>query len=347
MKELPVSDLFDKVFTDKFDIVQQRLDLTEEQDKQQNNDPLLPVHGNTDFLKAVIIASNKANCLNDLTSLLNNSAKFQKALTASRLGHFQDIEFRPNLHSLVGFQNPDNINYFKSLSWLRPPTFFGGTKNIMIFDKIDANDILRGNLGNGYFLAACAAIAQIPERLERLFLSGKHYNPNGLHAVAICLNGIWQEILLDDVFPCTTVANDPAFINTSKRRQLWVMMLEKAWAKVHDGYLNISHGFIREALRDLTGASTKTFFTQENVHGMQKQWKILTEAQRNQYVLSAERYDQSGGKTGLAGSHAYNLIGVYEVARGKRIPINSEPNNRIYIYSDFPYTYLCNTFIIQ
>ena len=39
------------------------------------------------------------------------------------------------------------------------------------------------------------------------------------------------------------------------------MILEKAWAKIHGGYLNIESGLTREALRDLTGASCETFFT--------------------------------------------------------------------------------------
>lgn len=38
------------------------------------------------------------------------------------------------------------------------------------------------------------------------------------------------------------------------------MIIEKAWAKVHGGYMNIYEGLTREALRDFTGASAKTFF---------------------------------------------------------------------------------------
>ena len=41
------------------------------------------------------------------------------------------------------------------------------------------------------------------------------------------------------------------------------MILEKAWAKIHGGYLNIAAGLTREALRDLTGACCKTFFTKK------------------------------------------------------------------------------------
>lgn len=41
------------------------------------------------------------------------------------------------------------------------------------------------------------------------------------------------------------------------------MLLEKAWAKIFKGYLNIEAGLTREALRDLTGASCKTFMTRD------------------------------------------------------------------------------------
>ena len=40
------------------------------------------------------------------------------------------------------------------------------------------------------------------------------------------------------------------------------MIIEKAWAKVHGGYMNIAAGLTRESLRDLTGASAKTYFTE-------------------------------------------------------------------------------------
>ena len=76
----------------------------------------------------------------------------------------------------------------------------------------------------------------------------------------MCLNGIWQDVVLDDTAPCTKYSKTPAF-NRSSGRELWVILLEKAWAKVHGGYMNIAAGLTREALRDLTGASAITYFT--------------------------------------------------------------------------------------
>ena len=76
--------------------------------------------------------------------------------------------------------------------------------------------------------------------------------------MAFCINGIWEEILIDDYFPCLPNYK-PAF-NHTITNEIWVMIIEKAWAKVHGGYLNIAAGLTREALRDLTGACCKTFF---------------------------------------------------------------------------------------
>ena len=75
--------------------------------------------------------------------------------------------------------------------------------------------------------------------------------------VALCLNGIWQEILLDEYFPSYVMNKKPAF-NYTKSQHLWVMLLEKAYAKAHGGYYNINWGYSSEALRDLTGAPCKS-----------------------------------------------------------------------------------------
>ncbi len=100
------------------------------------------------------------------------------------------------------------------------------------------------------------------------------------------------------------------------------MIIEKAWAKVHGGYMNIAAGLTREALRDLTGASAKTLFTNiKNMNKTESIWLDLIEAEKENFIMTAGSDDLSYGqgdifisKVGLAGSHAYSLLGVYEVA---------------------------------
>ncbi len=131
--------------------------------------------------------------------------------------------------------------------------------------------------------------------------------------VALCINGVWQDVVLDDYFPCH---QGSALFNRSKSGELWVMLLEKAWAKLHGGYMNIAAGLTREALRDLTGASAKTFFTKQN---REKLWQELLIADQSKFIMTAGSDDLSNGsdayieKVGICGSHAYSLLEAYEV----------------------------------
>ena len=56
----------------------------------------------------------------------------------------------------------------------------------------------------------------------------KTVNEHGIYVVAICWDGIWEDIVIDNFVP--TYNNDPIF-NKAKSNELWVMLLEKAWAK--------------------------------------------------------------------------------------------------------------------
>jgi Calpain family cysteine protease len=57
----------------------------------------------------------------------------------------------------------------------------------------------------------------------------------------------------DDYFPCDPVTGQPAFTHCNGP-ELWVMLLEKAWAKVHGGYLSIEGGVSCDVLTAFTGA---------------------------------------------------------------------------------------------
>jgi len=90
---------------------------------------------------------------------------------------------------------------------------------------------------------------------------------------------MWEDVIVDDLFPCYGKYGNytPAF-NHTKSNELWVMILEKAWAKIHGGYMNISAGLTREALRDLTGASAKTYFFSSSSKKNLQLWGKMKEA---------------------------------------------------------------------
>lgn len=67
-------------------------------------------------------------------------------------------------------------------------------------------------------------------------------------------NGEWQSVIIDDYIPCYP-NGDPLF-SKSRDNSIWVLLLEKAYAKLHGGYKYLTGGIPSEALQDLTGSPT-------------------------------------------------------------------------------------------
>ena len=64
-------------------------------------------------------------------------------------------------------------------------------------------------------------------------------------------NGIKMYIVVDDMVPCQ--GGDVVFAR-SNGPELWVILLEKMWAKLHGCYDRIVGGLEYETIRDLSGA---------------------------------------------------------------------------------------------
>lgn len=90
-----------------------------------------------------------------------------------------------------------------------------------------------GILGDEPFLSAVAILAERPYLIRRLFLVSS-YNELGIYRVRLCKNGRWEEVTVDELIPCY-VKGEPIFA-TSSGNELWVPILEKAYAKLHGGY---------------------------------------------------------------------------------------------------------------
>ena len=274
------------------------------------------------------------NKLDDLGELLHNSNKFEHALEQTKLSGalYVDPEFHPNKKSLVGYSKDHNRNReMDSFNFQRSSVYFG--PNVQVYDTMSPGDIIQGQLGDCYFLAAISSIAEHPQRLQRLLLSKKNHG-NGIYAVALCLNGVWEEVIMDDFAPCTR--NGKLAFNTSKTNEMWVVLLEKAWAKVHGGYLNIEAGLTREALRDLTGASAKTYFLKQKPEEI---WGRLMNAEQKHFIMTAGSDNLNSGsdsyikKIGICGSHAYSLLAVFQLnnegGRYRRTQVGEPHSDRL------------------
>ncbi len=79
-------------------------------------------------------------------------------------------------------------------------------------------------------------------------------NDAGCYAMKFFVNGEPTVVVVDDYLPFSTLKHDWAFSHSSQKGDLWVSLLEKAWAKIHGNYQRIEQGSVGEAISALTGA---------------------------------------------------------------------------------------------
>jgi hypothetical protein len=109
-------------------------------------------------------------------------------------------------------------------------------------------------LGDCWFLAAVAAIAEQPERIYR-FVDNKSYNKAGAFRFYFWLKDGWFGVNVDDRIPSRTWGKGfrPFATWPSRGGAWWMPLLEKAYAKLDQNYDRIVGGNGVEGLRTLTG----------------------------------------------------------------------------------------------
>lgn len=82
--------------------------------------------------------------------------------------------------------------------------------------------------------------------------------------MTLYVNGEKRTVVVDDYFPYCDDSQTWAFSQPSKtaesNNEIWVLVLEKAWAKVFGSYQRIEAGTAGEAMYPLTGSPTQQFF---------------------------------------------------------------------------------------
>lgn len=147
---------------------------------------------------------------------------------------FTDPKFPPSDRSLNFAINN------RKIVWKRITEIVPNAK--IVEDEIDPSDVQQGNVGDCYFLACISSIAEVPERIKRIFCHEMEINPWGIYRMQIVEQGVYKEIIIDDFIPVFEGTNRPVFCRPIGK-EVWVMLLEKAWAKISGSYGDTSAGY--------------------------------------------------------------------------------------------------------
>ncbi|MBM4398293.1 MAG: hypothetical protein FJ087_21715 [Deltaproteobacteria bacterium] len=183
---------------------------------------------------------------------------------------------------------------------------------------IDMDDVSQGRLGDCYFVAALAAVAgRNPEAIRSMITD----HGNGTYTVRFKEGGA---VLVDNQLPLQGPDN-PAYADLGDRDadgpELWVALVEKAWAKLKGGYEQIRGSKIRmsstDAMEAVTGKRTTTYYTSSTPDD--RLLKALDEACAKGMPATAgvhtkDRFDEATITTmkgkGVYCNHAYAVVSV-------------------------------------
>lgn len=280
------------------------------------------------------------NQQNQNPQFFNNLSYYKndKPLPAGFTGKFTDPNFPPNEKSLLALnQNGDPIDkmaYQKNkyaihsdiIEWSRPEEIFFG-RNYKLFEGVSVDDVAQGELGDCYFLSALAALAKYPKMIRGLFKTDK-LNENGYYEIVLHIDGKPQIVVIDDYIPCYGTFHMPCFAKPNGS-EIWALLMEKAFAKVNGGYLNIIGGFERESFEILTGFGSVyyTWFTNllSNNNDLSKYkdnlFKKLSEACKNKnYLVGLSTSPSVSKDVGLSYSHAYSVLDAVTItSKNKKV----------------------------
>jgi hypothetical protein len=205
----------------------------------------------------------------------------------------------------------------------------------------DISDISQGQLGDCYFLASLAAIVKShPDYIRNMIKE----NGDGTYTVTFYRNGKPVEITVTGDLPCELWLI-PAYARAGDGGEVWVCIVEKAYAKFNGDYEAIANGgYPKVALSDLTGQQATQVPTSTDSlaavrHALANGQPVVA-ATLSQPVKGVAGYDLDGKNVqgnDLVYSHAYTITAIDDKAQTvtMRNPWGYGSNDHSYVTISF------------
>lgn len=148
---------------------------------------------------------------------------------------WKDPLFPPNNNSICppNLWNEEKYNGFEWIRATKIPSLTDDEGELQVYvDEPTPNDIKQGALCDCYFLSSLSVIAERPDRIKNI-INVTEVSEQGVYPVNLYKNGQKVQVLVDDFILCKNAA--PVY-SRANGNELWVLLAEKAWAKIHGSY---------------------------------------------------------------------------------------------------------------
>ena len=242
---------------------------------------------------------------------------------------FIDNLFPPNNNSIFGINSKNKNSKKKSkyfninpeeIIWLRPNEIFDNQPYSIFEHEIKLSDINQGKIGDCYFLSAISSLLKYPQMIYQLFKT-LTIPKNNCYQIMMKINSEWKIIIIDDFFPCNKKNNFPIFCKPFKN-EIWIMLLEKAWAKINNGYINIDNGYSFDVFNSLTPFSSEIIIHKDFKKENELWYLIRKNDLKNNILTCITKKDDDIENFGLVSCHSCSIIKTCEkIIKGKKIKL--------------------------
>ena len=140
---------------------------------------------------------------------------------------------------------------------------------MVLFHGVEPNDILQGGLGDCWLLCALSTLAEFPNYFQNNIFKTNKISDEGkydLKLYNICSRD-WETITIDDRIPCAEKKwydiPRPLFAQPNEN-EMYILLLEKALAKVCGSYSKLCGGYPVLAWMVLTGCEKLELWNKNN-----------------------------------------------------------------------------------
>ena len=215
--------------------------------------------------------------------------------------------------NLPSRSNKDDVRGWERYNWTSVNKILDTPNYQVYYDDINSDDIIQGDFQNCNFITVVSALCKYPDLIKKLFLF-KEKSIEHAYGVYLRVNGIWKLIILDDFIPFFFDSEGQyrfAF-SSSFNKEIWIVLLEKAWAKLNGSYIRSIESSPSEIFDVLTDAFTEILYI--SPPEKDEIYKSLYDGQTKGYILTAETSNEDKiEEYGLVPFRAYIILEVIEV----------------------------------
>ncbi|TMW58240.1 hypothetical protein Poli38472_011828 [Pythium oligandrum] len=165
-----------------------------------------------------------------------------------------DVDSHEDFRSAHLFVDPDGLvplsakQVRKGASWLRPSEYaqLCGFLPVMI-DTISPHVVKQDIVTDCSFVASLCIAAAYEQRFHKPLITNiifpvdprtkqPMYNPSGKYIVKLWANGVPRKVVIDDFLPVNPETRELLCSCTTRKNELWVTLIEKAYLKLCGGY---------------------------------------------------------------------------------------------------------------